>query len=365
VRKPAAIVAALALVCVVAAAAAAAPRQERTKVTLQLNGPARAQFAGYYAARAKGFYEQAGLDVTIRPGGPNITPEQVVAFGQAEFGVGWLAPLLAARDQGRDLVNIAQIFARSGLSEVAWSSSGIAKIEHLAGKRVGAWCCGSEFGLFAALARRGIDPKKPSEVTIVNQPADMKMLLERKVDAAAAMTYNELAQILETRNPKTGKLYQLADLNVIRLESAGTALLEDGIFARGDWLADPAHRDTATRFLAASMRGWIHCRDLPDECVRLVLSQGRALRKGRQTWQLNEVNALIWPNARGIGVMNPAAFARTSAIARQFRLVQRAPQNAYRTDIAREAVASLRAAGVDVLGKRWKKAAVKVTPGGR
>src|SRR5919206_1484293 len=173
------------------------------KVTLQLKWVTQAQFAGYYAAKAKGYYDKEGLDVNLKVGGPSITPEQVVLGKQAEFGIDWLPSLLASRDKGQDLVNIAQVFTRSGMTELTWKDSGITTIGQMKGKKVGVWCCGNENELYAALNKNGMDPKK--DVTIVNQPFNMDLFLNRQVDAAAAMTYNELAQVLETKNPKTGK----------------------------------------------------------------------------------------------------------------------------------------------------------------
>ncbi|RDI74128.1 ABC-type nitrate/sulfonate/bicarbonate transport systems periplasmic component [Gaiella occulta] len=335
------------------------------KVTLQLKWVAQAQFAGYYAAAAKGYYKQFGLDVTIKPGGPDITPEQVVASGQAEFGIDWLPSLLATRDKGGDIVNIAQVFRRSGMTELTWKDSGITTVAQMKGKKVGVWCCGNENELFAALVKNGLNPKKASDVKIINQPFDMNLFLQRKVDAAAAMTYNELAQVLETKNPKTGKLYTLADLNVITMEKAGTAMLEDGIFATGDWLKDPNNVDIAKRFVAASLKGWAYCRDNLAACTAIVLKNGTLLGKGHQTWQMNEINKLVWPSPGGVGVMDPAAFTRTAKIAQQFKVITKAPQGAYRTDIAKGALALLKKQGVNVVGAGYKPAVVKVTPGGK
>jgi NitT/TauT family transport system substrate-binding protein len=333
-------------------------------VTLQLKWVTQAQFAGYYAAAAKGYYKQANLDVTIKPGGPDITPEQVVASGQAEFGIGWLPALLAARDKGGDLVNISQVFTRSGMTELTWKDSGITTIKQMKGKKVGVWCCGNENELFAALVKNNLDPKK--DVTIVNQPFDMNLFLQRKIDAAAAMTYNELAQVLETKNPKTGKLYTLKDLNVITMESAGTAMLEDGIFAQGEWLKDAANREVATRFLTASLKGWAFCRDNVAACTSIVLKNGPTLGRGHQLWQMNEINKLIWPAPLGVGVMNPVAFARTAKIAQQFKVTSKLQgRAAYRTDLSRAAVAQLRKQGVNVTGKGYKPITVKVTAGGK
>ena len=336
------------------------------KVTVQLKWVTQAQFAGYYAAAAKGYYKQFDLDVTIKTGGPDITPEQVVASGQAEFGIDWLPSLLATRDKGVDLVNIAQVFTRSGMTEMSWKTSGITSVAKMKGKKVGVWCCGNENELFAALVKNGIDPKNKSQVTIVNQPFDMTLFLQSKVDAAAAMTYNELAQVLESKNPKTGKLYQLSDLNVITMEKAGTAMLEDGLFVQGDWLKDSANVDIAKRFVAATLKGWAYCRDHVKECTNIVLKNGPTLGAGHQLWQMNEINKLIWPASLGVGVMDPKAFARTAAIAKQFKVISKpATKAAYRTDIAKGALALLAKQKVDVTGKKWKAAVVKVTAGGK
>src|SRR5439155_22566936 len=126
-----------------------------------------------------------------------------------------LTSLLSIRDTGKKIVDIAQEYSRSGMTELTWKNSGITTIRQMRGKKVGVWCCGNENEIYAALTKNGIDPKSKSDVTIVNQPFNMDLFLSRAVDAAAAMTYNELAQVLETKNPKTGKLYQLSDLNVI------------------------------------------------------------------------------------------------------------------------------------------------------
>ncbi len=347
--------------------ASAAPAQAKlTKLTFQLKWVPQAQFAGYYAASLKGFYKQAGLDVTLKNGGPDIIPEQVVASGQAQFGVDWLPSLMSARDKGTDLVNVAQVFARSGMTEITWKSSGINSIAKMKNKKVGNWLGGNEFELFAALNKNGMNPEKNKGVTIVQQPFDMGLFLSKKIDAASAMTYNELAQVLESKNPKTGKLYQLSDLNVLKMQNVGTGMLEDGIFSTGSWLKSPANQATAVKFIAASLKGWIYCRDHMAECVSMTLKEGPTLPKGHQTWMMNEINKLVWPAEKGgIGIMNKAAYARTAKIAQQFGVIKKAPTGAYRTDLAAKAVASLKAAGADANGTSWKAPVVHVTAGGK
>jgi len=339
----------------------ATPAEDLTPVTLQSKWVVQAQFAGYYAAVDQGFYEDEGLDVTIRAGGPDIVPEQVVLGGQAEFGIDWLDNLLATRDQGQNIVNIAQVFTRSGMTEVTWKDTGLDDITKLEGKKVGVWLGGNEHKLFAALTKNGIDPQK--DVNVVAQPFDMNLLLNREVDAAAAMTYNELAQVLEVENPDTGELYTLDDLNVLRMSELGTGALEDGIFVREDWIAETANQDIAKRFLKASFRGWIFCRDNPDDCVDIVLDNGPTLGEGHQRWQMNEINDLIWPAPLGIGIMDPESFDVTNQIATDYKIIKApASEEAYRTDIAEAAIAELD--DEDVTGEDWEKPEVEVTPGG-
>jgi NitT/TauT family transport system substrate-binding protein len=345
-----------------AAGETAAPA-EMDSVTLQLKWVTQAQFAGYYAAKEQGYYEQEGLDVTIRPGGPDIVPEQVVLGGQAEFGINWLDNLLATRDQGGEIVNIAQVFTRSGMTEVAFKDTGIDEIADLRGKKVGVWLGGNEHKLFAALTKNGIDPQQ--DVTIVAQPFDMNLLLNKEVDAAAAMTYNELAQVLEQENPDTGELYQLGELNVIKMSDVGTGALEDGIFVRADWISDEANQDIAERFLKASFRGWVYCRDNAEECLQIVLDNGPTLGEGHQRWQLNEINALIWPAPGGIGIMDQESYDITKDIALDYDIIKAEPsEDTFRTDLAEAAVGALEDENVDVNGESWQKSTVEVTPGG-
>lgn len=337
-----------------------------TKVTLQLKWVAQAQFAGYYAAKEKGYYKQAGLDVNIKVGGPDIIPETVVAGGAAQFGLDWVSNLLAARDSGTKLVDIAQVFQRSGMTEITWKDTGLNSISKLRGKKVGNWLGGNQWELFAALARAGMDPTHNKGVTIVKQPFDMNLFLRRQIDAASAMTYNEYAQVLESKNPKTGKLVKPSELNVMKMQNIGTGMLEDDVFVTEKWIKSKANQAIAKKFLAASFRGWIYCRDHLDACTNIVLKNGTALPHGHQRWMMNEINALIWPSPKGIGIMDAASFKRTAKISKQFGVIKKpATSAAYRNDLARAALATLKAQHVDVFGRRWHKAKVKVTPGGK
>ena len=344
--------------------AQAAPKL--TKVTLQLKWVTQSQFAGYYAAVAKGYYKNAGLDVTLKVGGPDITPEQVVLGGQAQFGLDWLPNLFATREKGGKIVSIAQVFARSGMTELTWKDSGITSIPKMRGKKVGVWCCGNQPELFAALNKNGINPAKSSDVKIVNQPFDMNLFLQKKIDAAAAMTYNELAQVLETKNPKTGKLYTLRDLNIFKMASpaVGTGMLEDNIFTTEKYLKTPANKTTIVNFLKASFQGWIYCRDHVNDCTNIVLNNGTALGHGHQLWQMNEINKLVWPNTSGVGHVPQKAVAQTALIAKTYGVIKKAPKGAVTYTYADQALDQLKST-TDIYGSHYKPIVVHVTAGGK
>jgi NitT/TauT family transport system substrate-binding protein len=298
----------------------------KEKVILQLKWVAQAQFAGYYAAKEKGFYDAAGLDVTVRPGGPDIIPEQVVAGGGAQFGIDWLPSLLSAREQGTPLVNVAQVFQYSGMREIAFKSTGIKTVNDLRGKKVAVWFGGNEFELLATLDKYHINRDK--DLTLVKQPFDMNLLLNRQVAAAAAMTYNEYHQVLEAG-------VKPADLVIIDFNKEGTAMLEDGIFTTEAWLKDARNKEVAARTLRASFQGWIFCRDHPADCVNFVLKQDATgvMTKQHQTTMMAEINKLIWgppAPAHSIGYMEPAAFTRTAGIAHRFGVIKKpASDSAY------------------------------------
>ncbi len=213
------------------------------------------------------------------------------------------------------------------------------------------------------MVKTWLDPTKDG--TIVQRPFDMSLLLNRQVDAAEAMTYNEYAQVLEQKNPATGQLYKPEDLNVVDFNSVGTAMLQDAVWAREDWLTDAKNQDLTVKFLRASFKGWIYCRDNFDDCVDIVLKHGSTLGKGHQAWQLNEINKLIWPSKDGIGVMDKALWDQTVQVATSQKVIKAAPDAAaYRDDLAKKAVDDLKSAGVDVTGASYTPKTVAITEGG-
>ena len=347
---------------------AAAPAEEGcdefTDVTVQLQWFTQSQFAGYYAALDQGLYEDLCLDVTILEGGVEIVPIPVLDSGGADFAVSWVPRALVPREEGANVVNIAQIFERSATLQVSWADSGISSVEDLRGKNVGNWGFGNEFELLAGLRRNGIDPA--DDVTLVQQNFDMSALLNREIDAAQAMIYNEYAQVLEAINPDTGELFQPEDLSVINWNDVGTAMLQDAIWADADRLeSDAAYRDTAVAFVQGTLAGWIWCRDEPDACVEVVLDNAPTLGRSHQAWQLNEISALIWPSTNGIGVVDADLWDQTVDVSVDEGILSAVPTgDAYRTDIVAEAIANLEADGWDTNGSGWTRATVVLIEGG-
>jgi len=269
---------------------------------------------------------------------------------------------LAARDRGVPLTAIAQVFQYSGMRLLSWKESGIHGASDLKGKKVAVWLAGNELELLATLAKHGLDSKR--DVTIVAASLDMDLFLQHKVDAAAAMTYNELAQVLETVNPTTGKLYESGDLNIIDFNKEGTAMLEDRIIVREDWIQNAKNQDIAVRFLRASIKGWIYCRDHPDDALKIVLKNGPALGKSHQAWQLNEINRLIWPSPQGIGMMNDERWLETSRISHRYGVTKAlAERSAYTNEFVQKALDSLK--DVDTKGLGWKPNVVTLVGRGK
>jgi len=342
---------------------------ELTPASLQLQWFVQAQFAGYYAAKDLGFYEDACIDVTILEGGVDIVPQTVLAQGGADFALAWVPKALASREQGAGIVDIAQVFQRSGTLQVAWADSGIESPADFKGKKIGNWGFGNEYEIFAALGEEGLDPA--SDVELVQQQFDMVALLNREIDAAEAMTYNEYAQLLEAVNPDTGELYQPEDFYVISYSDYGVGMLQDAIWADEARLGDADYADLAQRFVTASFEGWIYCRDNPEECADILTANGSQLGASHQLWMMNEVNKLIWPSPNGIGIMDPAEWEQTVAISLNSPNLEGAtvitaepPATAYTNQFAEAANAALQADGVDTTGDGFTPIEVTLNEGG-
>lgn len=352
-----------------ASEAAATECTELTPVTLQLQWFVQAQFGGYYAAKDKGYYEDQCLDVTILEGGVDIVPQTVLAQGGADYAISWVPKALASREQGAGIVNVAQVFQRSGTLQVSFAEKGITSAADFKGKKIGNWGFGNEYEVFAAITKAGLDPA--ADVELVQQQFDMQALLNGEIDAAEAMTYNEYAQVLEAINPETGELYQPEDFNVVNYNDEGVAMYQDAIWASEERLADPAYQDLTQRFVTASLQGWIHCRDNAQECADIITANGSKLGASHQLWMMNEVNKLIWPSPAGVGVIDQALWDQTVNVALNTKnlegatIITAAPAaEAFTNTFAEAANAALTAEGLNTTGDAFAPIEVTLNEGG-
>jgi NitT/TauT family transport system substrate-binding protein len=291
------------LLATAAGAAAAAD-----KVTVQLKWLPQAQFAGYYVAQAKGFYKDAGLDVTIKPGGPDIAPAQVLAAKGADVTVDWMPSALAAREAGVPMVNIAQIFNRSGMMLTCKKSSGVHTAKDFKGKTLGVWFGGNEYPFLSWMGTLGLKTSGATpDVKVLKQGFNVDPLLQNQAACISTMIYNEYWQVIDAG-------VKPADLVTFPYEDQGAATLEDGLYARGPDLADPAYVAKLAKFVKASIEGWNYAIKNQDEAVKIVLaadSSGGSTAKVQKR-QLENVATLITnAGTPKMGVLDPAAYQRT------------------------------------------------------
>ena len=347
-----------------------------TSVSLQLQWLPQAQFAGYYVALDQGYFEDEGFtDVEILPSGGDIVPQDALLAGEVDFAIAWVPKVLGSLEaSGAELTDIAQVFQDSGTLQVSWADSGIESVADFEGKRIGSWGFGNEWEIFAAMAEEGLDA---STVSIVTQDFSMNALLDRDVDAAQAMTYNEWAQILEVVNPDTGELYQPEDFDVVSYQDTAGAMLQDAIWADTARLeSDPAYADAAVRFLKAVVKGWVFARDNPEEAAQITydaaINAEAAFPVGptHQLWQMNEVNKLIWTGGE-FGVVDQAAWDQTVAGALAAvnqdglnLLTAEPPASAFSNEYIEQALAELQDEGVEVAGT-YTPIEVTLTEGGQ
>ena len=283
---------------------AATAAHAEDKVTLQLKWVAQAQFAGYFVAKDKGFYKDAGLDVTIKAGGPDIAPEQVIAGGGADVIVDWMPAALAAREKGAALVNIAQPFKRSGLMLTCRKDTGIKSPADFKDKTLGVWFFGNEYPFLSWMSTLGLKTDgSAGGVKVLKQGFNVDPLLQKQADCISTMTYNEYWQVIEAG-------VKADDLVVFKYEDQGVATLEDGLYVMEDKLKDAKFVETMAKFVKASMKGWDYARANAGEAVKIVLANDTtgAQTEGHQTTMMGEVNKLTEGSD---GALDEAAYKRT------------------------------------------------------
>jgi NitT/TauT family transport system substrate-binding protein len=235
-------------------------------VTIQLKWVSQAQFAGYFVAKEKGFYKEAGLDVTIKPGGPDVAPPQVIAGGGADVIVDWMPSALASREKGVPLVNISQTFKRSGLEITCRADTGVKKPTDLKGKTVGVWYGGNEYPFLSWMSKLGYKTDgSAGGVKVIKQGFNVDPILQKQADCVSTMTYNEYWQVIDGG-------FKPSQLVVFKYEDEGVATLEDGLWVLEKNLKDPAFVAKMAKFVKASMKGWDYAKAHPDEAVKIILA---------------------------------------------------------------------------------------------
>jgi NitT/TauT family transport system substrate-binding protein len=280
--------------------------QAADDVTLQLKWVTQAQFAGYYVAKDKGFYEEEGLNVTIKPGGPDIAPTQVIAGGGADVVVEWMPAALAAREAGLPLVNIAQPFKSSGLMLTCLKETGITTPADFADKTLGVWFFGNEYPFLSWMSTLGLKTDgSAGGVTVLKQGFNVDPLIQKQAACVSTMTYNEYWQVIDAGLTPD-------DLVTFKYQDMGVATMEDGLYVLEDKLADPAFAETMVKFVRASMKGWKYAEANPDEAAMIVLENDEtgAQTEAHQKRMMGEIAKLT---AGSNGALDPADYERTVA----------------------------------------------------
>ena len=274
-------------------------------VTLQLKWVTQAQFAGYFVAKDKGFFEEEGLNVTILPGGPDVAPTQVIAGGGADVVIDWMPSALAAREKGLALVNIAQPFKSSGMMLTCLKESGVSTPADFKGKTLGVWFGGNEYPFLNWMNKLGLKTDG-TDVTVLKQGFNVDPLLQKQAACISTMTYNEYWQVIDAGVSPD-------DLITFKYEDEGVATLEDGLYVMEDKLADAAFSEKMVKFVRASMKGWKYAEANPDEAAMIVLENDEtgAQTEAHQKRMMSEIAKLT---AGSNGALDPADFDRTVAI---------------------------------------------------
>ena len=276
------------------------------KVTLQLKWVTQAQFAGYYVALDQGFYDAEDLDVTIKPGGPDIAPTQVLAGGGVDVTVEWMPAALAAREKGLPMVNIAQPFKSSGMMLTCRKDAGVKSTADFRGKTLGVWFFGNEFPFLSWMSQLGIPTDGSSNgVEVLKQGFNVDPILNGQAACVSTMSYNEYWQVIDAG-------LKPAELSVFKYEDQGVATLEDGLYVLEERLEDAAFRDKMVRFVRASMKGWKWAEDNPRQAALIVLDYDEtgAQTEKHQVRMMGEIAKLT---AGSNGSLSPRDYERTVA----------------------------------------------------
>ncbi|MBB4566211.1 ABC transporter substrate-binding protein [Rhizobium leucaenae] len=311
----------VALMASAMALAAAQAAMAADKVTLQLKWVAQGQFGGYFVAKDKGFYKEEGLDVDIKPGGPDIAPEQVIAGGGADVIVDWMGGALVAREKGVPLINIAQPYDKSGLELICPKDGPVKTEADFKGHTLGVWFFGNEYPFFAWMHKIGLKTDGGKDgVTVLKQSFDVQPLVQKQADCISVMTYNEYWQAVDAG-------FKPEDLIVFNYSKLGNDLLEDGLYVNETKLKDAKFKANMVKFVRASMKGWKYAVEHPDEAAEIVMDNG-GQDENHQKRMMGEVAKLI-----GTGKLDEKLYDRTVDALLDQKIINKKPTGAYTHEI--------------------------------
>lgn len=303
---------ALTLCAAILLSAAPAAALEKTSIVLQWLP--QAQFAGFYMAQDMGFYEEAGIDLTIHSGGPDVLASEYLEAGRAEFATMFLSTGLHRRST-LPIVNVGQFVQHSALMLIAMKGRGIERIEDLGWKKVGLWA--NEFQIQA----RALFQDKGLKVTVVPQSDSLDLFMRGGVSAASGMWYNEYHTLLN---------YGLdeSDLQPFFFRDHGLDFPEDGIYCLEKTAREKP--ELCRKLVAATARGWMYAFNHTEEALEAVLRRMRQARvpanRAHQLWMLKRMeDIIIDEDAVTMGILHKEDYEQVKRTLLRHGFIKKAP----------------------------------------
>jgi ABC-type nitrate/sulfonate/bicarbonate transport system substrate-binding protein len=271
------------------------------------------QFAGYIVAKVQGYYEEAGLDVTINPGGPDLVSLPLVAAGGDTFGSTGADTVLIAREQGIPVTALATWFQASPVAFMVHSDSGIAGPQDFPGRTVGMFYGDNvETEYRALLAAAGVDRASVNEI-----PGDFSLapFLERRAD---------VWPVYATDQPNLARR-EGAEIGLILARDYGVQLMGDVLFTTEAFARENPR--TVRAFVEATLRGWEFAVANPDEAVELILAYNPELDREQLAFEAAETIKLLryGPGARCLGLSDPELWAAEAALLQELAILSGPP----------------------------------------
>jgi NitT/TauT family transport system substrate-binding protein len=288
------------------------------EIVLQLCWLPQSEFMGFYVADDLGYYRDEGIEVTIVPGGGDITETAAVNSGMAHIGITPFTNLMLAKAEGMDFIQVFQVYQHSPLVLIAKKETGIKSgADFTPSTKVGNWGLGYEYEVLALLQKYNLPP------VFINQDFTMNAFDSGELDVASAMVYNELGLV---QNSYEGALGYGDTINVITMDSEGVSMTGDSIFVNKTWAEE--NRETLVKFLRASIKGWKTACENTDAAAETVFKAGSSVSIEHQKYMARQVAGLVSVNSEGeqialdeIGKIDDEAILRTMDIAQKYAVV--------------------------------------------